>query len=187
MTLTQQSDGSFAVAQGRAQCGDRALLPEDMAVIVRSHVQAGLMQDALRALGIPSVLRSSASVFDTAEARETCLLVEALSNPGSEPRVKAALVTDLLGRSGDDLALLLINEAAWESQLGRFREYHDLWQERGFMVMARLLIGREGVRGRLLGFSDGERGLTNFLHCLELLHQASLEQQLGPDGLLTWF
>jgi exodeoxyribonuclease V beta subunit len=173
--------------QGRGLCDGRPLLPEDMAVIVRSHYQAGLMQDALRALGIPGVLRSPASVFATAEARETYLLVDALSDPGSEPRLRAALVTDLLGRTGDDLALLLADETAWEEQLARFREYHELWQERGFMVMARLLAGREGIRGRLLGLADGERRLTNFFQCLEILHQAGLERRLGPEGLLTWF
>ena len=55
------------------------------------------------------------------------------------------------------------------------------------MVMARRLVDRENVRCRLLEFPDGERRLTNVLHCLELLHAASLENKLGIDGILKWF
>ena len=57
---------SRLVALGRerkALIGERALAPQDIAVIVRSHYHAGLVQDALRAQGIPCVMRSDESVF----------------------------------------------------------------------------------------------------------------------------
>ena len=172
--------------QGTAVIEGRPLLPEDIAVIVRSHRQAGLVQEALRELGIPSVLQSSASLFASREARELFTLLHGVAEPAVEGRVRAALVTDLLGKRGDDLARLREDEAAWEEILCRFREYRQLWLERGLMVMARTLVAREAVRGRLLGFPDGERRLTNLLHGLELLHTASLEGGLGIEGLLTW-
>jgi len=172
---------------GRAFIDGRPVLPEDMAVIVRSHRQAGYIQDALRRLGIPSVMRSDRSVFTTDEAREVCTLLAALADPASETKVRAALVTAILGLSGDDMALLLEDERPWEEWLTRFRDYHQTWLTRGFMVMCRALMSREGVRGRLLRHPDGERKLTNLLHCFEILHSAAHERGLGVEGLVAWF
>jgi exodeoxyribonuclease V beta subunit len=173
--------------EGRARLDDRPVAPEDIAVIVRSHRQAGYIQDALREFGIPSVMRSDKSVFTTDEAREVCALLSALADPGSELRIRAALVTGILGLSGDDVAALLEDELLWEEWLTRFREYHHVWLEQGFMVMAQLLLSREGVRGRLLRRPDGERVLTNLLHCFELIHAACHERGLGVAGAVTWF
>ena len=177
------SDG----AQGKALIDGRPVLPEDIAVIVRSHRQAGAVQDALVSLAIPSVMRSDASIFATREARELCTVLTAIASPASEPKVRAALVTDVFGLTGDDIAQLLEAEPLWEAWLEKFRDFHQSWLERGFMVMAQGLMSREGVRGRLLCRSGGERRLTNLLHCFEILHGASHERGLGAEGLVTWF
>jgi len=163
------------------------ILPEHIAVIVRSHRQAATIQEALAALAIPSVMRSDKSVLATREARELCTVLAALASPGSEPKVRAALVTDILGVSGDGIAALLEDEPAWEEWLARFRDYHQSWVERGFMVMVQAFMSREGVRGRLLARRDGERRLTNLLHCFEILHAATQERGLGAEGAVTWF
>ena len=55
-------------AEGKALIDGRPLLPGDIAVIVRSHRQAAMIQDALRESGIPSVMRSDKSIFSTGEA-----------------------------------------------------------------------------------------------------------------------
>jgi len=167
--------------------GGRPLQPPDIAVIVRTHRQAGQVQDALRKAGIPSVMRSDTSIFATDEAREVLTLLGALADPGNETKVRTALVTDLLGRSGDDIARLLEDEAAWEECLETFRGYHQAWLERGIMMMSRSLLAGEGVRGQLLRRPDGERRLTNVLHCFEIIHRAAHEKGLGIEGLLTWF
>ena len=173
--------------EGKALIDGKAVLPEHIAIIVRSHRQAADIQAALNELSIPSVMRSDASILASPEAVEVGTLLAALSAPGNEPKVRAALVTDLLGLSGDDIASLLEDETLWEEWLGRFREYHQSWLERGFMVMIQALMSREGVRGRLLRRHDGERRLTNLLHCFEIIHSASQERRLGPDGLAAWF
>jgi exodeoxyribonuclease V beta subunit len=172
---------------GKALIGDTPLVPGDIVVIVRSHRQAGHIQEALRNLGVPSVMRSDRSIFSTDEAREVCILLGALAEPGNEAKIRAALVTDILGRSGNDIAGLTEDEQRWEEILENFRDYHQLWLERGFMVMTQSLMAREEVRGRLLRRPDGERRLTNVLHCFEVIHQAAHDRGLGSEGLLTWF
>ena len=173
--------------QGKALIDGLPVLPEHIAVIVRSHRQAGYIQDALSGLSIPSVMRSDASIFTTREAREVCTLLAALAAPGNEWKVRAALVTDMFGLTGGDIASLLEEEPLWEEWLAKFRDYHQSWLERGFMVMAQTLMSREGVRGRLLQKPDGERRLTNLLQCFEILHSASQERSLGAEGLVVWF
>lgn len=173
--------------EAKALIDGHPVLPEHIAVIVRSHRQARYIQDALNALSVPSVMRSDTSIFTTREAREVCTLLAALAAPGNEWKVRAALVTDILGLTGDGIAVLLDDEPLWEEWLGKFRDYHQSWQEKGFMVMAQALMSQEGVRGRLLRKTDGDRKLTNLLHCLEILHAASQERRLGAEALSVWF
>ena len=160
-----------------------------IAVIVRTHRQARIMQAKLRELGIFSVMRSDESVFASAEAEEVRILITALAEPGREPLVRAALVTQLFGLNGNDIARLNDDEPAWVAWLQKFREYHRLWLEQGLMVMTRELMRREKVRESLLGLagSSGERALTNLLHCFELLHRESHQRALGMEGLVSWF
>ncbi len=172
--------------EGRALVEGRPLRPGDIAVIVRTHLQAGYVHEALRAFGIPAVLQGTGNLFETREAVEIQTLLHALADPAAEGYVRAALATDMLGLSGGEIHALLDDEAGWERELERFRQYRDLWLERGVMAMARTLVDGEGVRGRLLAREDGERRLTNILHCFELLHQAETEGRLGLERLPVW-
>jgi exodeoxyribonuclease V beta subunit len=172
---------------GRALIGGRPLSAGDIAVIVRSHRQAGYIQDALNRLSIPTVLRSDMSIFQTREAGEVFTLMTSLADAGCEAKLRAALVTDMIGLSGDEIARLLEDEPAWEERLERFREYREEWLDHGFMVMFHGFMLREGVRGRLLRRPDGKRRLTNLLHCAEVIHKAAHESGLGIEGLTAWF
>lgn len=174
---------------GKAKIGDRPLEPGDIAVIVRSHSQAAMFHEELAARGIPAVVRSNASVFESDEALQLASLLEAIAEPGREGRVRSALVTELMGFSGNDLANLLEEgrEPDWERRLELFREYHDLWRSRGFMAMFRTMTGKEEMRGRLLAMPGGERRLTNLLHCAELIHAEESATGAGMEALRGWF
>ena len=100
---------------GRATIGDKAVAPHDIAVIVRSHKQAALVHEELSARGVPAVVRSSASIFASSEARDLALVLAALVEPASEARLRAALTTCLFGVSGNELASMLDDERSWES------------------------------------------------------------------------
>jgi exodeoxyribonuclease V beta subunit len=165
----------------------RPVAPGDIAVLVRTNREARLIQEALRQVRVPSVLQSAESLFTSREASEILQVLGAVAQPALEGGVRGAVVTEMLGVTGNGLVALVADEGAWEERLERFIEYHELWLRHGFIVMARTLLAREGVRERLLAFDDGERRVTNLLHCLEVLHRASLEQGLGIDGLMKWF
>ncbi|MBA3651293.1 MAG: PD-(D/E)XK nuclease family protein, partial [Chthoniobacterales bacterium] len=143
-------------------------------------------QAALRDRRVPSVLYSSANIFKTHEAAELRDVLAAVAQPGYEKFLRAALCTDALGMTGNDLDRFTRDDRAWETETLRFQEHHQRWRNWGFIQMLRHLAVVHEVRQRLLGFPDGERRLTNLLHLAELLHGACVEHQLGMNGLLKW-
>ena len=184
-TLPRVVAGEIArLLNGNTRIGQRRLKPEDIAVLVMENQQARKMQEALSDSNIPSVLHTTASLFQSQEVIEFRRILAGVALPGDERLVKAALATDLFGVDGAQLSAC--TESQWQEWLQRFHEYLDLWDGRGFFRMFRHWLQREGVRQRLLAFPDGERRLTNLLHLGEVLHQAETERRLGISGLLKW-
>jgi exodeoxyribonuclease V beta subunit len=169
---------------GKATIGARQVQPWDIAVLVSRNEEARIMQEALTSLNIPSVLYSATNVFQSPEAIELEHILGAVSEPGNERLIKAALTTDALGVNGNELDILVLDDDAWNVRLLQFQKYHQLWVERGFIQMLRTLLLEQGVRARLLSYPAGERRLTNILHLSELLHAMCVEHRLGITGTL---
>ncbi len=171
---------------GKTLLDARTVEPADIAVLVPENRQAQLMQHALNALNIPSVLYTTESLFKSRETAEIQSVLAAIAAPNNEPAIKAALATDMFGYTANQIASLQADELAWQNVLARFHLYLELWLERGFIQMFRTLLVRERVREHLLQYTDGERRMTNLLHLGEVLHTATVERQLSPSGLLKW-
>ena len=103
-----------ALLNGGAKIGDRAALPEDIAVLVPHNRHAQLVQDALKARGIPSVLYTAASLFESHEMVEVQRVLAAIADPARESQLLAALGTDLLGHTAAQLATLADEETRWQ-------------------------------------------------------------------------
>lgn len=172
--------------QSGAMLGDRPVHPGDIAVLVRKNAQALAVQRALRDQRIPSAIQSDASVFDSCEALEVEQVLTATEEPTNSALVRAALATSVVGVSGNDLAAMQDDEAAWERWALRFHSWRSDWVQRGFIQGYHRMLDELRVQHRLLEWVDGERRMTNLLHLGELLHQAATRQHLGPDGLLSW-
>jgi exodeoxyribonuclease V beta subunit len=170
----------------KAMIGTEPLFEGHIAVLVRTNREARLVQDALMASGIHSVLHSAGNLFDTHESLEMARILQGIAEPHSDGMVRVALSTDMLGLSGEALEMLGGSESGWEEWVTRFRNYNDLWERYGFIRMFRHLLANEKVRERLLTYPDGERRLTNVLHLMEVLHTESVGQKLGMTGLIKW-
>lgn len=171
---------------GQARIGDKPLIAGDIAILVRTNFQARLMQKKLTQLRIPSVLYSRESLFASHEVMEIERVLLAIADASHEGLMKAALTTDMLGWTSNELHELLGNDRTWQQRLYRFQKYHSLWQNVGFIQMFRELLWEEQVQERLLSYPDGERRLTNVLHTAEVLQQATMQQKLGISGLCQW-
>jgi len=179
--------------QAKAVIDGRPLKSSDLAVLVRTNLQAAQIQQALNALGIHSVVYGGQSVWNTAEADELERILWAVATPEDEGLLRGALATTILGATADQLHGLLTeapgpgsSTAKWDLILERFKGYRALWQEQGFVVMMGSLIRKEGIKARLLGQPYGERRLTNLLHLVELIQQALSQRRMGISGLLRW-
>ncbi len=171
---------------GRLVSTSPPLAPGKIAVLVRTNDQAQLIKDLLTARDVPSVLYTSANIFDSREAGEVQHVLTGIAHPADTSRIKAALATDIMGIRAADLISGDLESPWWESRLSRFGKYLQTWEQNGFIRMFSLFLAREGVKERLLSFPDGERRLTNVLHLVELLHRQSAAKNTGVSGLLKW-
>jgi exodeoxyribonuclease V beta subunit len=163
-----------------------ALKGGDIAVLVASHREAASIASELAARGVPSVRRGKDSVWHSEEAGELAAVLAAYAEPGREGVLRYALATRLLGRDAAQLARCQEDERAWDEERAAAEQYHQLWQQHGFMRVFRSWLEQQQVAERLLGAIDGERRLTNLLHLGELLQAESL-QRPGLESLLAWF
>ncbi len=176
----------LAGRDGEVLVDGRPLGPGDVAVLVRTNHQARQVAAALNGRGVPAVIHSAESLFDAREAREMHRILAAVAEPADEGRVRAALATEILGFTGRRLHDAAADEREWGEWLDRFDRYRRLWSDRGFAAAAHALLADNGVRARLMAHRDGERRVTNVLHCVEVLQRAAVEHKLGPEGLVAW-
>lgn len=174
-----------AATAGTAKLGNNPVQSKDIAILVRTHNEGAIIQQALNARNIGCVTLGQDSIFDSEQAQELEIVLQVLAKPNDEGWLRAALVTRLLGWNAAELESLSHNETAWEALLTRFQNYHQLWLERNFILAFQKLLLGENIAQRLLRLPNGERWLTNLLHLAELLQTASM-QCAGPEALLHW-
>jgi exodeoxyribonuclease V beta subunit len=180
------SDDIAALAASNAHLGKSPLHYRDMAILVRKHNQAEMLQAVLRARGIRSVVQSDRSVFASDEARDLQRFLQGVIDPRRDSLLKAALATTLIGFDAKNLFALDRNDAERQAWLDRFTDWRQKWSDGCFTAMFRHLLVIQQVRARLVHLPAGERRLTNFLHLAELLHEAESTMILTPDAVCSW-
>lgn len=164
----------------------RSVQPSDIAILVRSNQQAESYLDALARVGVPAVVASKQSVFESRECGELFQLLQALAAPGDMASLKAAMTVSWFGLSGDLLDALWQDEAAVDGWYTRFQRYYLLWQERGFLAMMNSLLAEEKVLVVLGSQPRAERRITNISHLLETVQEEESSQNLGCSQTLQW-
>lgn len=165
--------------------GVQPLRPADIAILVRDGGEADQMRRALSLRGLRSVyLSDKDSVFASNEARDLLVWLEAVAEPESEQRVRAALASATLDLDWQELDRLVQDEQYWEDKVSQFHQYHQLWQQSGVLPMIRALLRDYQVPSRLLARQD-ERCLTNLLHLAELAQRAATTLD-GEQALVRW-
>ena len=168
------------------QPANRVLQPNDIAILVRTNTQARDYQAALRAVGVPSVLNNTESVFASEEAVALYVLLQAVANPGNSALLKQALTLSGFALDGQALYQLINNETALDAWMSRFTGYYQDWQKIGLMAMMQHLLMQENIRPHLSQSVLAERRLTNLHHLIELVQQAAVDEHLGVNKTLDW-
>lgn len=170
---------------GLITIGNTPLQASDIAVLVRTHKESGIMQQALAALGLPSVSLSQGSVWDSPEAEELALILAAAAQPRRQTYLKAALATEMLGLDAAAIEEITHSDTKQLAWLEKFMAYQADWLKRGAGFAIRQILAKHNIPAKLLALPDGERRLTNLLHLAELIHEAGQSYPL-PESLLKW-
>ncbi|MFC5993242.1 UvrD-helicase domain-containing protein [Pseudonocardia hispaniensis] len=170
---------------GPARVDRRPIRPGDVAVLVRTNVQGGLIREALAAAGVPAVLTGTASVFATPIAGEWLTLLEAIEQPQRTTRLRAAALTCFVGHTVAELCGP-DGEAHAEKLAGLLRSWSAVLREHGVAALLETVSDSRHLPQRLLGCTDGERRLTDLRHIAQVLHRAATEHHLGPAALTEW-
>jgi exodeoxyribonuclease V beta subunit len=172
LALAQRGYAGLRDASGRLT----PLRPADIAILVRSGIEAQAIREALAQRGLPSVYLSDRdSVFASAQAVDVLVWLRACAEPTNDLLLRSALATRTLEQDWATLDRLNHDEAFWEQQLMRFRAYHECWQRQGVLPMLRSMLSDFALPARLLREADGERSLTNLLHLAEWLQREAAE------------
>ena len=164
----------------------KAIARNNIAVLVRTGYEGKLVKQALNQQGIASVyLSNQESVFTTAVAADVLRLLQAVHLPDDERLVRSALASASLALPLTYLDELNYDESLWESVNLEFRQYRELWQQRGVLPMLRGLLNQRQLAQQWLGLDDGDRLLTDYLHLGELLQNASIEFE-SDVALIRW-
>jgi exodeoxyribonuclease V beta subunit len=161
----------------------RPVQPSDVAVLVRTRIEAAAAQRAFVAQGIPAVLARGTSVLESPAAEQWRLLLAALIRPSDTARARAFSLSWFVGWNAGQL------DVAGESELAALQEQLQSWVDtlihHGVAPFVRSALSTSGVVARVLRRPDGDRDVTDLQHIGELFHSAAPSQRPSVAGLLS--
>ena len=161
----------------------RALLPSDVAVLVRKNQRGEEIREKLIAAGVPAVMYGASSVFTSPMAQDWLTLLLALEQTRQQT-VRQAALTCFFGRTFADLAAA--GDEALIELTQRVRWWGKVLESRGVAALLEAATADERVPERLLSLQGGERMLTDLRHLGQSLHAAMSASQLGVSALVEW-
>ncbi len=168
----------------RSEAGEaclRAIHAGDIAVLVDTHGEAGILQNHFQGRGVAAVRSKNGDVFATDEASHFLNFLHMCLQP-EEQALQLLFVSPLYGKTDTELEYLSDRDRHQAFEL--FNRLGRLWSSGASVgtIWARFLDAVQ-VRSRLLGLVGGERQLTNYLHLGELALQREQGDSLSPEGL----
>jgi exodeoxyribonuclease V beta subunit len=161
----------------------RALLPSDIAVLVRKNERGEAIRDRLVSAGVPAVMYGASSVFVSPMAQDWLTLLLALEQTRQQT-VRQAALTCFFGWTFADLAAA--NEESLIELTQRIRWWSKVLQSRGVAALLETATSDKRIPERLLSLRGGERMLTDLRHLGQSLHAAMSSAQLGVGALVEW-
>lgn len=173
--------------QQRALLNGKPIQANNIAILVRNWREAELIKTALAELNLAAVyLSEDKNVFDSKEAQELALILQACLNPLNERYILNAISTALFALNSAEIQRVKQLEQQAQYWFERFIGYQRIWQYQGVLAMLHRLFLAEEIPQKLLTQTNGERRLTDLLHLAELLQQASVLHE-NNSALLRWF
>ena len=131
---------------GQSTLGGKPLKGSQVAVLCPTGKQGKMVLDSLADHGIPCVLRSQNTVFESHEAEDLVILMEALLEPSQPMRIRKALVLNFFSLDAPNLLELEDDTEAWDFLVSQFFDWRELWQNKGFGVAFQNLLDGDWQR-----------------------------------------
>ena len=164
---------------------DRQVVEEkDIAILIESGTQAGLIQEALKTKGLTAVyLSQREQVYKSIEAQEMLYLMEGLHEFDNRTALKKALSTSLLGGVSEKFVEYQSDDTqVWSAEIESAKSLYSIWQTHGFMA---LII--EVIHTKMQLRQDNKhRVITNILHLAEIIKIAENKYK-HPNQLIKWY
>lgn len=164
-----------------------AIEAKNIAVLVRDRRQAKLVKKELATLNVKSVYLSQDSVFDSELARDLVRILEAINNPSSDKKVRAATATLFFDYRPEELVAVQQDEQKWYRHLVAFFDANDLWtQGKVTSALDKILSFANTLHRWQQNNSDEfERRVTDYRHLVQLFQRQSAVTP-GYEKLLVW-
>lgn len=176
--------------------GVRPLQAGDLAVLVRTNLEASKVRDALVRQGIPAVVQQGEAVTHSLAATWLRGWLEVMADPAADGPLRAFAVGPLGGWGLPELHAALHrdqehtleqDQARWVDLCQRVRQQARTFEDRGFWAAWQRLIADPVLTplDRIATAPRAERALADLAHLSELLHEASAQHR-DPDSLAQW-
>ena len=177
------TDGLLPIVRADGSAGTRAVIPSDVAVLVRSRKDGDVVRNVLTARGIPAVVARGGSVLESEAADHWRWLLEGLARPSDPVRARTYALSWF---SGHDAAWV---DAATDEDIAELQDDLHRWSEaltaRGVDELLRRVFQESGVVQRVLAHPDGDRSVTDLDHLAELLRTQTGRTRPGVAALLA--
>ena len=160
--------------------------PADIAILVRTSLEAKTLQSILASYHLPAVYQSRESVYQTREAEDLRVLLHAILDCRNQSTAKRGLASGLFNYTTSQIIEIFEDEELWQAWLDHLSHLHQLWNRRGFIQMFQQMLIDLKAAHALLKQDFAHRRLTNLLHLGELLQDES-SRNAGMHSLLNWF
>ena len=170
----------------QAKIGDRSVKPSDIAIFVNANKDSVPLKDKLETEGIPAIISSSVSVFQSKLVKDLTVFLNAVVDHRNLSLIKGALFTMLFGRDTSDCAQLDTDSNLVDKWLSKFEKWHDLFNEKGFLKMFSTASKEEGFEQTIAKSENAERNLTNLRHICELLQEYEKKSNAVPNQMLQF-
>lgn len=156
----------------------------DIAILVQSHTQAGIIAKALHQYGLRSVMIQRTSVFSSEEAQMLAALLRFWLNPQQSSLLRFVLAGSLFAYTAKEIDEINQDEAQMSQYWQWAAEALVRWQKNGIFSAWQYFSSQTKMEINLIA-RRAERTLTNINQLLEILAQQE-STLFGIHALPVW-
>jgi len=183
--IVELIDGTYAKVQGENR---QVINARDIAILTRTNRQARDFAAELHKRGVNARLLEAASIWDSSQAGELLVFLQALCKLQSS-LIKRALLGEFVNLSVQCVAQS--DSAEYADWQGWLYQLQQCWLRHGFSAMLQQWLDEARPDGKIsrlamLEQKNGQRCLLNLLQLGDILHRQAAGFNLSPLELCNW-